>query len=239
MNVNKFLLCVFILISILGFGQNRSGRIIYKTILNENTVDDKNYKKPTLFQKQIFDAGSRLSFELIFNDDVSEHKLIKKLSTDKNDFPTEMAIFILRGNSVFYCDSDNKVLIENREYLGEQLTLKKPLNSFNWKLTNETKQINGYICYKATGIKYGSDKEHNTTETPITLWYTPQINFNYGPFESCGLPGLVLEYGMGKYIWTAQDIILNNDKIDINISAPGTQVTEEEILNELKKKIKS
>jgi GLPGLI family protein len=56
---------------------------------------------------------------------------------------------------------------------------------FSWKLVNETKKIDSFICQKAVG-KYGKDS--------VEAWFTEQIPLNAGPSIINGLPGLILEY---------------------------------------------
>lgn len=56
--------------------------------------------------------------------------------------------------------------------------------NYTWKITNETKQIQNFTCYKATTSFRG-----NTFEA----WFTPDIAINAGPCKWYGLPGLILE----------------------------------------------
>lgn len=60
----------------------------------------------------------------------------------------------------------------------------EPLHSVVWKITSETKNINGYLCKKAYG-KYG--------EKNIIAWYTEKVPITEGPYTFKGLPGLVLD----------------------------------------------
>lgn len=56
--------------------------------------------------------------------------------------------------------------------------------NYSWEITNETKQIQNYTCYKATTSFRG-----NTFE----VWFTPDIPINAGPWKWYGLPGLIVE----------------------------------------------
>lgn len=56
--------------------------------------------------------------------------------------------------------------------------------NYSWKITNETKQIQNFTCYKATTAFRG-----NTFD----VWFTPDIPINAGPWKWYGLPGLILE----------------------------------------------
>jgi len=56
--------------------------------------------------------------------------------------------------------------------------------NYTWQITNETKKIKDYTCYKATTTFRG-----NTFEA----WFTPEIPINAGPWKWYGLPGLIVE----------------------------------------------
>lgn len=56
--------------------------------------------------------------------------------------------------------------------------------NYSWKITNETKKIKDYTCYKATTTFRGNNFE---------VWFTPDIPINAGPWKWYGLPGLILE----------------------------------------------
>lgn len=58
------------------------------------------------------------------------------------------------------------------------------LPRFDWALLDDTKNILGYECRKATATFRGRD---------YTAWYAPDIAVSDGPWKLCGLPGLILE----------------------------------------------
>lgn len=55
---------------------------------------------------------------------------------------------------------------------------------FNWQICDSTKIINGYESYRATCNYHGRE---------WTVWFSPAIPFNDGPWVFCGLPGLIIE----------------------------------------------
>ena len=61
---------------------------------------------------------------------------------------------------------------------------KEKRKQIDWKLTNESKKIGIFKCFKAIGTFRGRD---------YTAWYTNEIPLPYGPWKLQGLPGLILE----------------------------------------------
>lgn len=55
-----------------------------------------------------------------------------------------------------------------------------------WEISDDTKEIMGYQCFKATADYRGRR---------WTAWFAPEIPVQDGPWKLCGLPGLILEAG--------------------------------------------
>src|SRR5699024_3278417 len=71
--------------------------------------------------------------------------------------------------------------------------------SLDWQITDENKEIGGYIAIKAEVTFRGRDFE---------VWFTPEIPISAGPWKLYGLPGLILEAEdiEGKWKWQARNI---------------------------------
>src|SRR5690606_19906374 len=94
-------------------------------------------------------------------------------STDYSKFPDEYIKVDHLKNKIEMIQS-----IPSKKFL-----ITDELN-YTWQITNETKKIKDYTCYKATTTFRG-----NTFEA----WFTPDIPINAGPWKWYGLPGLIVE----------------------------------------------
>ena len=68
--------------------------------------------------------------------------------------------------------------------MGDFFKYRQSLNAFDWELTSETSEMNGFKVQKAT-TEYGG--------RTWVAWFTPDIPYNDGPYKFNGLPGLILE----------------------------------------------
>ncbi|WP_312078297.1 GLPGLI family protein [Chryseobacterium sp.] len=80
--------------------------------------------------------------------------------------------------------SKNKDFIYTIEYIGIQPFKIKEKTNFKWKLSKETKQIEGYHCQKAT---------LNYSDRTWEAWFTKEIPIQQGPYVFSGLPGMIVQ----------------------------------------------
>lgn len=71
-----------------------------------------------------------------------------------------------------------------QDYAKETYQYEDNKYKFDWKLENESKEILGYICHKAT-TEYKGRK--------YVAWYAKDIPINNGPYLFQDLPGLIME----------------------------------------------
>ena len=107
----------------------------------------------------------------------------------------------------------------------------------DWELTNETKDIDGYTCYKAVHKEF---IQRSQTYRTSTAWYTLDIPVPYGPAGFGGLPGLILELQYGnRVIYIADKIVLNKhmDTLPKIEEAPLITPREWALLNRKNRKV--
>lgn len=87
----------------------------------------------------------------------------------------------------------------------------------NWILTNETKKINGYTCYKATCTLeqlHGNDFVEGQN---LTAWYTKEIAVLSGPKCFSNLPGFIVQLSTSTLTYTLSKTEQTNDPIPIEL----------------------
>jgi GLPGLI family protein len=219
----KYLLFFTLLFSIFLHSQNIA-RINYIVSPSggslEKNEDVKKSKIASMFIG-VDEELKKLNYELLINDNKSYYHLISNL--DFNERASRLARSFANPND-FYYDSLKNEFIKVTDLSGQTFNIRLNQNT-NWNLTNETKVINGYTCFKATKEKYFRLKK---TSIIVTAWYCPSIPLNYGPKEFGGLPGLIIELIDGKITYLADKVEINNNlKIKFK-EINGSIISEEE-----------
>lgn len=220
-------------ISISLFSQKISGKVTYKFSaepLNEKKFDSaytaRTKKKMDTWMKGIFKNTKDVHTFLTFANGESLYVVEDKMQNDGK------TIFNLNrtyagGDNIYYKNTNTKEYFFQND-TGELLLT--DLAPIKWKITQETKKIGKYLCYKAIDIE-----SKNKKMKPIA-WFTPLIPVSFGPKEYNGLPGLVLLVEMSKRSITAIKIVLNPSE-DIVIEKPTKG--KKETVEEYKKRVAS
>lgn len=98
------------------------------------------------------------TFILNFNKSASIYKEEEKLESpgQQGGGMRMMMSSMMGGGGTFYKDVKSKIYTVDKEFMGKEFLVKDSLPKLNWKLEQETKQIGGYNCYKATAVKEAS-----------------------------------------------------------------------------------
>jgi GLPGLI family protein len=137
--------------------------------------------------------SGNLNFKLFINDTISYFVDINGISNEK--LTAKLAVLKTKYVTPIYCDSDKNFLFNNSpnfRFFKTQEYLINKKKILDWIITNESKIIDGNVCYKATAtdIDYGG-RDQNKFE--ISAWFCPEIPFSFGPVYYGNLPGLILE----------------------------------------------
>ncbi len=106
---------------------------------------------------------------------------------------------------MYHRNFEKELKIEMEETLGKTYLLEDSLHSPNWRILNEIKDVNGYICMKA-------ETTVPVKEQKIVAWFAQDIPVQAGPERFFGLPGLILEIDIndGEVIIEAQKVELKD-----------------------------
>lgn len=97
--------------------------------------------------------------------------------------------------------------IYNEAGMGECGYYDEPFSEIDWEIAEDsTKTILDYQCVMATADYHGRK---------WTVWFTPEIPMQDGPWKFCGLPGLVMEASepSGQHCFTATGIETSSQPI--------------------------
>lgn len=165
----------------------------------------------------------------------SKEALAKMPLTMDNDSKPDLnsAALWARFHRNYYTNLPNLYQLHEFELAGRDWLVQYDKDISKWTITNETKEIHGYTCYKATIpiiLKNGED-----SEKIIEAWFTPEIPFQFGPTDIYGLPGLVLEANRNNFTYYASEIKLNKSEKSIN-KPKGKVVSKTQYNEEMNKK---
>ncbi len=234
-NKSLFLLLLFVNFA---HAQEFQGRAIYiskslnNVVFDTKAMSDEKAKELNEKINKMFEKIFVLNFNKTESTYQQEQKL-QKLGTRGSTSASE-----LEGE--LYKNSRTKQYLKAEEFANKNYIITDALKNYNWDITQESKTIGGYTCYKAISIIKVTKKElqefeaekvkknKNKTsffnlEKPkdeiITVWYNPEIPVSHGPNKYWGLPGLIMEVNEKNLIILCSKVVLN-PKDKKNIKAP-------------------
>ena len=241
----------FLLIGFLAKAQEFQGKAeYYSKRFFKNEIGTKPDDEPEL-KKAYEDALKKASenrFILTFN---KKEALFEKQESLEKPTPNNAKVTVtmtFSGQGKTYINTKDKVRITEDDILGKEFLIVDSLKVFKWKLTDETRKIGEYTCYKAETLIPVSEKEkkeyeeylkkQNTTsfftmeepkEKKIVVWYTPEVPVSVGPSNYWGLPGLILEVNDGETVVLCSKLTLNNkETAKIKVPHVGKEVSQDE-----------
>lgn len=245
-------LLLLVCISTLSLAQDFQGKATYKTANKMDIRMDGEGMDPAM-QKRIQEMMSKQSqkeFTLAFDAYSSLYTLNESLDASPQQQGGMVFIGVEAGGSdEIYKNTKDKRFTSARDLFGKPFLVKDDLETAEWKITKETKQIGQYTCYKATydreqesfqSISINNEEESKTETTTRTItveaWYTPDIPVAHGPGMYWGLPGLVMEVKNGGSTIICTEVVMNpKDKIAIKEPNKGKVINEkkfEKLMNE-------
>jgi GLPGLI family protein len=224
--MKNFFFTLLFVISLNVFSQKISGKVTYVVSMESYTKEkidsiSKNLKtknvKMDKWMRDIFENTPDVKAFLEFNNNESLYFVEDKMQNDDKATYNVNRTFA-GGDNRYYKNTKTKEYFNESSTFGEVLLIE--IEPKKWKITQESKKIGNYVCYKAIDIA-----SKNRKMKPI-VWFAPEIPVSFGPLKYNGLPGLVILVEMSQRTISASEIILNpKDKISINKPTKGEKIT--------------
>lgn len=244
-------------------GQQFYGKAVYETKMRPPSMEVSGSTMSPEMQKMIeaqLKSQLEKTFLLTFNQTESNWEEEQKLDTPQPNMPGVNVKIVNSGDGRRYTSLKDKTSISEQEIMGKEFVVSEKLPAWEWKITDESKKIGNYTCYKATAIVKVTDEERAEYERnkaemaqnpkrviiidepqdyEITAWFTPDIPVGHGPENFYGLPGLILETNDGQRVTLCSKIILNpKEKPTVFVPKNGEKVTMEQFEKIREKKMK-
>jgi GLPGLI family protein len=238
--MKTLLLYILLFFNTVLYAQYSQGIFTYKKDFSEyslGTADNSKTMKSQIsnYYKQLFNNGSSLNFVLKVNESESLFYVDEEIISENNKF-SKLAAGIGDTKGEFYTNIDSKEIINKKDSYGQLFLVYSSLNDKIWEITNESKIIGNYKCFKATTVKI-VDNPKGVFRHNVEAWFASEIPLNFGPAGYGGLPGLIIELKFQniKFYLTKMEL---NPKEKINFKKPtkGKKVTIE-VFNEIGKEI--
>ena len=223
----KFRLTIITFFSFFSFfGQIQNGKIEY----NVNIEMLEGLNEGGALKRQYTEAvenAKYLSFTLLFDKENALFSINEGLGVENTDlFMTKLTAGYI--NEVY--QKKEFSLSEVGKVFGNYLLKKEAIK--DWELVNETKEIEGFLCYKATSTKVVVNPK-GTFKFPIIAWYCPKIPLSFGPNGYGNLPGLILELQVRNVVYGVKKIDLNLEKPPILKKIKDYKIINQEEYDEI------
>lgn len=208
----KYLL-LFIFLPTLTFAQAKEGSVTYEMFFDFNnwkTNGELDYEI-----RKVKKDAEQATFTLLYN---AEGMIF---TDNRLDEAINEAIFgLMPGFRYYYKKATDDAIYSVEKIKSGENKISKLHYFTDWKLTQELKKINGFVCYKATRMPDQDSDEEIDKSFPIIAWYTKEIPLPYGPFAYGGLPGLILELQREGNVFFKVKTMRWNDNNKIEIKFP-------------------
>ena len=175
---------IFILLLVSGTGASAqstfiySGRIEYERKVNQhlNLDDDSEWMLEIKKQYPKFVTDV---YELVFSPDVSVYKLARENQDNKYTWGGKPS-----SSDLVVQNYGKRQLIIQRDIFEQTYLLQDSLRNFEWRITDEKREIAGFDCRKA--VTRICDSVY------VVAFYSDQIPVSSGPESFGNLPGMIL-----------------------------------------------
>lgn len=263
--MKNFLKISLLLFSVSLFSQDFLGKVEYQTIRNTTKKKEVKQKPENTSKEELSDGltpeekatikeavtkAYQKKYLLTFNKNEALFEQLQELEKPKPSEDGMTFSIKLSNDGNKYMNTKSKIYYHEEEIYSEEFVIKDSLQNIDWVISEESKKIGDYTCFKASYIKpvskiaqerYDKYLERvNKGEQilfvvpkpePITIiaWYTPEVPVSFGPSNVWGLPGLILQLEDENLMYLCTKVELkNNEKSKIKIPSNGKTVSKQE-----------
>jgi GLPGLI family protein len=107
---------------------------------------------------------------------------------------------MVNQNNIIFTDLQTQTFIDQKKVFEETFLVKDSTRKIRWKITDETREIDGFTCRRADALVLDS--------VYVVAFYTDQIPVSGGPESFTGLPGMILEVALPHehIVWLATKV---------------------------------
>lgn len=170
-----------------GKPESVEGRALYTLSYLKDTTQPENRYIETL--ELIYNRNAALftSYTARQQDTLVKNQMANAFKTAPDPNRVDIVINVPdeATKDVFYTQLLRDTVVYSLQTLaGVPFAIKSLYPVINWQIEDSVKNINGYLCQKATGKSYGRN---------YIAWFCTDIPYSFGPRRLGGLPGLILE----------------------------------------------
>ena len=246
----KYFSILLIFFTAFSYTQEFQGKALYmsKVGVDKSFMDNPRFGQYKSYMEKMLKQNTEKDYVLPFNSTESIYREQEKLDIDdgRGGF-NWMAQYVGDNIGKLYKNTNDKVTINETEFMGRFFLLTDPLVEHKWKMTGESKKIGKYTCYKATyekeveesSFSFGSFNQSQNQNTKakkmrkvqVVAWFTPEIPIATGPSRYGGLPGLILEVSDDKTTLLCTQIVMNpTEKVKIKKPKKGKVIPTSDFL---------
>lgn len=163
-----------------------------KSMLNDGSVTERNIPFILLFNKsqsKFYSPHTEWKDSLLSTPSgrAKEKEMFRAAAAAYSENRDRSAMDGIVYHSRLYVTKDFAKLastVYDEAGMGELGYYNEPFSEMTWEAGDSTKTILGYDCVMATTDYHGRQ---------WTVWFTPEIPVQDGPWKFCGLPGLIME----------------------------------------------
>lgn len=205
------------------FAQNQEGIIEFESKMNlHRGISSENSQMKAMIP-EFRTSKNRLFFNAntSFFTNVEDEEEPEEMKMNQGGNQIQMRF--QRPQNDTYRNFEAQTFVTLTELGGKKFRIEDSLKAQGWKFGEETKEVAGYKCMKATFRDEAKKQD-------VVAWFTDAIVCPSGPLNFWGLPGMILEIDINEAqtVISAKKVEFKALKSEMKIPTAGKKVTAKE-----------